>query len=743
MEEEESINIREVIDIVLSGRWIVLATVAVVTFAGLVIALTTDPIFRATGIVQIEQEKSQLSASLGQLSALTGSAPPEATAEIAILKSRMVLGEVAENLKLYISIKPNYFPLIGETIARNRQSRASVAPALFGLDEFAWGGEEIAITALDVPKAWEGKSLTLIATQSGYAIYVDPKSPALFEGKVGVREVRKLSADSLESIEIFVQTLKARPRTKFIIARQPTSVVYNGLVGNVNVMEQPRDSGIITIEVMARSPTLAAAVTNEIQSIFLRQNVERKSAQAQQSLEFLKEQLPVLRQRVDESRAKLNSYQLQKGSVDVQKETDLVLSRSVELETQRQNFLQQRDISLQRFTAQHPVVATLNEQIRAIEREQVALKRQVESLPETQQEILSLIRDLEVNNQLYTGLLNSSQELQVAKAGTVGSIRIIDTALVPNIPFKPNKKVIVASSLFVGLVLGVFAVFAMRTLLRGVDRPEEVERVLGLPTYASIPYSRAQNNLVRRWRGKGEENLLLASVDSNDTAIEALRGLRASLHFAMMEASNNILMITGPIASLGKSFVTINLGAVLAMSGKRVLVIDADLRRGYLHRHLGIEQKPGLSDCISGTVEEAAILRKSPVPGLDFISCGSRPPNPAEILMSERFASLLERLSKGYDYVLIDTPPVLPVADAAIVGRLVGSTFIVIKSGEHPMRTIQETVKRLGQAGVNVSGTVFNQVGAKIGSYGYGAYGYHYGYSSYGYKPSGEGTESR
>ncbi|MDP3858297.1 MAG: polysaccharide biosynthesis tyrosine autokinase [Stagnimonas sp.] len=727
----EEINIRELFDIIWSGKWIVVAVSVFFLLVGIFFVLIAQPIFSATGVVQIEKPQSQLDKSLNELSSLIGAAPAEATAEIAILKSRMILGTISENLKLYIKAEPRYLPVVGKAIVRRRGLLAQPAAPLLGFEQYAWGGESITVTSLDVPRQWQNQALILTATSDGYSLRT-AGGARIFDGKVGERSsVTSANGD----FAVFVQSLVARVGTEFELTRLAEQTVYAMLDEQLEISEQPRDSGVIQISAEAERPNFAVRLVNEVQDIYLRQNVERRSAQAQSSLEFLKAQLPELKTKVDEAQARLNSYQLAKGSVDVQRETELVLTQAVNLETQRLSLLQQREAALQRFTSQHPVVVTLTEQVRAIEQQQLKVKGQVEALPETQQEVLSLMRDVEVNTQLYTSLLNSAQQLQITKAGTVGNVRIIDSGLPTLRPIKPNKPLVIALCGVLGVFLGVLSVFAIRSLLRGVDRPEDVDRVIGLPTYASIPYSQAQRRIVARLGKKNStDNLLLAALDPGDLAIEALRGLRTSLHFAMMEASNNVVMITGPIAGLGKSFVSVNLAAVLALTGKRTVVIDADLRRGHLHRYAGISQKAGLSDFVAGTAEEAGIIKKTQLGNLDMIPCGTRPPNPAEILMSERFAQLIEKLSATYDFVVIDTPPSLPVTDAAIVGRMAGTTFVVLKAAEHPMRAIEETVKRLRQGGVQVSGMIFNQVGARMGSYGYGAYGYSYGYSTYGYR---------
>lgn len=726
----EAVNLRELLDVLWSGKSVVLLVTVGCALLALAFALTTQPVYQANGLVQVEQTQDKIGASLDQLSSLIGAPPADATAEIAIFKSRMVLSAVAAAMKLHIRVEPVYFPVIGEAVAW-RQPKGVVRPAVFGLESFAWGGEEVKVTAFDVPEALYNIPFTLQVTQKGFTLTQKGLGVAV-QGTVGQRLIVKTRAGD---VVLFVQHVVSRPNVRFKLIRMAPPSILEELSGKLTVAEQPRDSGVLVVQVSDTDPQFAVQLVNELQNAYLKQNVERRSAQAEQSLGFLKEQLPALKENVDSAQARLNSYQLKRGTVDVQQETALVLKRTVDLETQRLSLMQERDAALLRYTSQHPIVTTLNERVRGLEREIGSIRKQVETLPETQQEILSLMRDLQVNTQLYTALLNSAQELQVTKAGTVGNVRIIDDGMTPLMPIKPKKRVIVLMGVLVGMILGVAAVFAMRTLLRGVDRPEDIERNLGLPTYASIPYSTSQRRVMQRLlRDKSNDGLILASVDSGDLAIEAIRSLRTSLHFAMMEAPNNIVMFTGPIAALGKSFVSINLGALLAQSGKKVVVIDADMRRGRLHYSAGAKQTPGLSDYVAATIEShEAIMQRTQVKGLDFVAGGTRPPNPSEILMSARFSDFLKMLSETYDYVLIDTPPVLPVTDAAIIGRLAGTTLLVLKSAEHPLRAIEETVRRLRQAGVHVKGVIFNQVGMRVGSYGYGSYGYSYGYSTYGY----------
>src|SRR5690606_36752759 len=188
----------------------------------------------------------------------------------------------------------------------------------------------------------------------------------------------------------------------------------------------------------------------------------------------------------------------------------------------------------------------------------------------------------------------------------------------------------------------------------------------------------------------------------------ALRSLRTSLHFAMLEAKNNILTISGPRPGVGKTFVSANLGAVIAQGGQRVLVSDADMRKGTLHKILGTSHKDGLSDVLAGKVEvEAAIHEVADQPGMHYMVRGEIPPHPSELLMHPRFKQIIESLAPRYDLVIVDTPPILAVTDAAIVSVHAGPSLLVTRFGLNQAMEILLAMKRFEQNGVQVKGTIF------------------------------------
>ncbi|VDZ65170.1 Tyrosine-protein kinase wzc [Serratia odorifera] len=286
--------------------------------------------------------------------------------------------------------------------------------------------------------------------------------------------------------------------------------------------------------------------------------------------------------------------------------------------------------------------------------------------------------------------------------------------------------------LIVTLLGGLFSTgfVLLKTMLhRGIESPEQLEQQ-GINVYASIPLSEWQQKSDRETMLSGRRSsqrnyTLLAVGNPADLAIEAVRSLRTSLHFASLEAKNNVLMISGASPSIGKTFVSINLAAVIAQAGQRILVVDADMRKGYAHSLLNCELGTGLSDVLSGQASAQQAIKKTAIENLSFLSRGKIPPNPSELLMHNRLTEFLEWAGKEYDIVLVDTPPILAVTDAAIVARNVGTTLLVARYGVNSLKEIEVSIRRFEQNGMEIKGIILNAVENKSGSaYGYYAYEY-------------------
>ncbi|SFD91355.1 polysaccharide biosynthesis tyrosine autokinase [Nitrosomonas sp. Nm166] len=731
--ENDEIDLGELLGILIDGKWLVIVVTVIVFSIGIAKAFLDTPIYKVDALLQVN-EKPKTMAGLEPLNDILKSNMP-VMAEIELIKSRMVLGEAVKNLGLEIIARPRYFPLVGETIVRRfdqKNQDNAISSPLFGQPHFAWGGEAIQVSTFTVPDNLKDKELTLLTENEGQ-FQILHNDETILTGKVG-KLISEQISDNQPPVTIFVSQLKARPDTQFILIRQSETRAIRQLKESLTVSEKGKNTGILELTMESPDPGHAARVLNEIASIYVKQNVEHKSAESQKTLEFLDKQLPALKDQMESAMLTLNEYRNKKGSVDLDIETQNILKGVVEIKTQITLLQQKRDELRQRFTESHPNVIAVDKQISRLQEQMSAHEKMVKVLPETQQVILGLSGDVKVTTSLYNALLNNAQALRVAKAGTVGDVRVIDYAVLPIEAIKPNKKLIIGVAFVLGLFLGIVAVFIRRLLYRGIEDPDLIEKYLSVPVYATVSHSRSQRKIDKEISKpvKLDQKMpnLLALQNKEDLAIESLRSLRTTMHFSLLEAQNNVILITGPRPGVGKTFISSNLAAVMADAGKRILLIDADMRKGTINKLLGVRRENGLSEMILNSITVQDATHKLPLTSIDFIPTGTIPPNPSELLLHERFGALLEGFTKQYDLIIIDSPPILAVTDAAIISRMVGATFMVIKAGLHTKRELEQSMKKFSQSGTSIKGFIFNDMPELSSRYGYG---YNYGRYVYQY----------
>lgn len=711
----------------LDHKWLIGGISLVFMALGVTYAVLTPPVYQATALVQVEPKKSDM-LGFSDVGSLLGKESPTVT-EIELIRSRITIGTAVDNLNLDLEVKPKRFPLIGDFMARRfkpAQADAVASPWL-GLDSYGWGGEDLKFSQFRLPADLLGQELTLTADSGNRFTLTDQDNRVLLTGQVG----RFYESNG---IQLQVETLQANPGMQFSVVRSPrlTSILrYQKLL---DVAERGKESGIIGLALESTRPAAAIQVLNEVARIYVRQNIERTSAEAAQSLAFLKDQLPQVRKDVEQAETALNKFQIRNKTIDISLEAKAILDQIVALDASISELKMQQAEIERKFTPQHPVYRALLTQLAELTARQNELAKKVESLPTTQQELLSLTRDLKVSTEIYTQLLNKYQELDVMRAGTVGNVRLIDTADVDlRNPIRPQKALIVVIATLLGAFVAIALVLFRKALNRGVANPSELEK-LGLPVYAAIPFSAIQKDMDQKLSrgGKADSTQLLALSHPTDLAIEGLRSLRTSLHFAMLEASNNRLMISGPSPQVGKTFVSANLAAVVAHSGQRVLLVDVDMRKGYLHKVFGVPADNGLSDLLARRCELSSVIHPTAVENLHVLARGRIPPNPSELLMHANFSAFLEQVSGLYDLVILDTPPFLAVTDATIVGRQSGTNLIVARFELNSAREVELTMRRYQQNGIELKGAIFNGIEKRSSAkYGYGAYSYyHYEYKS-------------
>lgn len=716
----DEINLLEYWDIIADNRWLIAAVTAVALAVGAAYAFLAKPVYETNLLIQVEDSSTSAKSFLGEAASLFDVKTP-ASAEIEILRSRMVIGQAVDSTRFYIEAVPRYLPLVGNWLSQRAKDLSN--PGLLGIGGgWVTGTEKIVVAIFDVPASLEGTRFSVTVLDDKRYALTHPDLESEVVGTIGA--ALKVAAPDGD-IQLLVMTLDGKPGAQFNLTRYSRLKTIEALQEKLRLSEKGRQSGVIDATLQDKDRLRLTSILNEIGSQYVRQNVERKAAEAQKTLAFLDVQLPQFKKQLNESEEAYNRYRNRQGTVALDEEAKLILARSVELQGKLVEARQKRLELVSRFTPRHPNVMTLDSQISAWNDEIGALNARIKSLPSVQQDALRLERDVKVNNELYQQLQNNALQLQLIREGKIGNVRVIDSASIPEEPVSPKKALTLALALVVGLVTGVVIAIGRNALFRGIRNAQEIENNVGLNVYSTIPLSEAQEAVAKKVATKQPGIHILAQSASQDAAIESLRSLRTALQFAMLEACNNRVLISGATPGVGKSFVSANFAAVLASAGKRVLLIDADLRKGHLNQYFGIERRGGLSELVTGSIALDKAVRKDVVPNLDFIPTGILPPNPAELVVSGAFASLLEKASARYDLVLIDSAPVLAAADTLSVSLHAGTVLLVARSEQTQLGELHESARRLAHAGRGVTGVLFNAV--DLTRRHYGSNGYRYG----------------
>lgn len=703
--DADEIDLGRLIGEFIDHRKLIISVTSLFTLVALIYAIFSTPIYQADALIQVEQK--QANAILSNLTQMLPDSQPQSAPEIALIRSRMILGKTVDDLNLQARVKQKYFPLLGRGFARLSGDKPG----------------SLSISRLYIPENDDDtpEILLTVKDKNSFSISV---GDFIINGKVGELLDER-------GISLKVDEISAKPGTEFSIAYVSRLKAITDLQDDIAVADQGKDTGMLTLSLTGDNPVLIERILNSISENYLAQNIARQAAQDAKSLEFLSKQLPQVRSDLDQAEDKLNQYRRKSDSVDLSLEAKAVLDQIVNVDNQLNELTFRESEISQLYTKEHPTYKALMEKRKTLQDEKAKLNKRVSAMPETQQEILRLSRDVESGRAVYMQLLNRQQELNIAKSSAIGNVRIIDNAVTQPKPVKPKKVFIVLSGIIFGIVFSAGIVLLRVFLRRGIETPEQLEE-LGINVYASIPVAETfTKSVVQRkgWNKKSVDEIqgFLAVDNPADLAIEAIRSLRTSLHFAMMEARNNVLMISGASPIAGKTFVSSNLAAVISQTGKKVLFIDTDMRKGYTHKLFNESNTNGLSDILSGKIEINKAIKTITSAGFDYISRGMAPPNPAELLMHRRFGELLNWASENYDIVVLDTPPILAVTDAAVIGNYAGTTLMVARFELNTAKEIEVGIKRFEQTGVVVKGCILNGVVKKASSY------YGYGYNHYGY----------
>lgn len=691
------------------GRVPFFASFLLLLTGGIFYAWWAPPVYQAEAMLQIQAKKERpADSSLSKMESLF-SEPASAHSEIEIIRSNLVLSRTIEALGLDIKAEPILMPILGAPRAR----RDAMAPIL-------------EVGTMVVPNHMRGAVFHITALSNGAFRWDDPNGGPLAQGKA----MEPLAGTYQgEPVSLQVNRLSAKPGQAFKLSLVPLQDAIDELRENLDVSERGKLTNILGLTLRGPNPGKCVAILNTIVDQYAQHNQERRSSEIAKAQAVLGGKMPELKAQLELAESRLNQFRSRSGSVDLSREADTYILQSSGLASQVSALKQKRQELLRTYTENADVVTTIDQQIAKLQQELGQVDSKVRILPGLQQEVVRLSRDVQVATELYTSLLNNLQQLQITGASNLANVSVVDRATANPDPIAPRKSVVVLFFAFLGLGCGISMVSLQKALRRGIEDHRIIETKMGLPVFVTVPHSKAQRAHEEAMHGSTEGLHLLASQNPGDLAVESLRSLRTMLNFYIKDAANPVVLMSGPSPRIGKSFISANFATVLAQAGSTVLLIDGDLRKGKLHKYFGVKNRlNGLSDVLSGQKSWAAVLQQVGISGLDLISTGLLPPNPSDLLMSSRLTDFIEQVSKQYDFIIIDAPPVLPVTDATILGSHAGTVLLVAKFGEHPIDEMRTARKRFESQGIQVKGCVFNDIKPVGWGNNYRRYNYIYGY---------------
>ncbi|EPM5567244.1 polysaccharide biosynthesis tyrosine autokinase [Providencia thailandensis] len=639
------------------------------------------PIYQANATLQYDKA-SQVSLvdQMSEMMPLSNS-NGQVDSEIEVIKSRMVLGKTVTNLNL----------------------DTQIAPA--GFFDKLWGDKTNAVVALYlVPEDFIGKPATLTYLgDNKYSLNIEGQ---VLEGTVGIL----LKQDD---ISLLVSSLVAEVGQEFTLVKNARYSTIENLRNTLTIDEVGKGTGIINMAIKGADKAENVQILNSIIQNYVDQNTERKKEVTNNTLLFLDEYLPKVKTKLDNYENQLNAFRKKNESIDLSLEAKSALDSALQVE-EKLNELTFKEVEIQQlYTRNHPAYQSLLDKRQQLLREKEKISKNIQKLPNTQQQIVRLTRDVESEQAIYNQLVAKQQELSVLNSGITADVRIIDSAESQPNAVAPKKSLILVLATILGFIVGFAYVIAREFFNNKIKGTEDID-ALGVNVYATIPFSTHEKKLIAAGNKRP-----LALENPADTAVEAIRSLRTSVYFSVMNQGNNLVMISSASPGVGKSFVTSNMAVVLANTGKKVLLIDTDLRKGRIHKAFGLSNKTGLSEYLAQQDITQPTIHHGVIENLDVICRGKNVTHSSELLMGERFKHLLDTVKGQYDIVVIDTTPILAITDSAIIGKYVGTSLLIAYYGVNTVKDIELSLKRFKQNDIEITGVILNGIDAKSDDYNY------------------------
>ena len=737
-EDNDEIDLMALLFAILRG-WKVIVFFAVLGLViGILYSRYVNPTFKSDALIQIEENSKGVAALGADISELIGSEVSKAQAEAELIRSRMILEPVVNLLHLRIRLSdPNIGAL--DRIKSNSTDTQINKPE--GVSLKTEDGEA-KISQFNVSQEYLNQSFTLTRSATGFVLTNGFDD---FKGQIGKAHLFK-GTDG--QIQIKVDDLPADGYS-VNITKQSLQTTTDQINSALSVVEKGKQTGIIQLSMTGANQQQTSLILKQIVLSYIDQNQSRGSEETTKTISFMETQIPTLKKKLEDSEAVFNDFRKKYGTIDVGKEAELLLTENSQIDAQLNELkLKKADLTTY-YTEEHPLVVQINEQLAVLNARKNEIDDTIAGLPEIQREFLQLSADTTINREIYLTLLKNYEQLKIVKAGQIGFARIIDLPISTYKAIAPKKLQIMILAMLLGAMLGTMLVLLKNMLRNVVKDPERIEAKTGVPVIATIPRSPITTRLNKK---KSSNGRLLAYVDNNSISYEAIKSLRTNLMFGMPSEGlgfqrAKVILITGESPGVGKSFISSNLTEVFTQLDKKTLIIDADMRLGQLHKVFNIGQANGLADYLSQSNEQtkrfknpligieqtsglndsdiSEFIHSTGIENMDFMPRGENPRNPASLLANGRFDSLMTELNLHYDYIIIDSPPVLAASDAMILAQHADKVLMVTRYEDSIEGQLVYAVNQMYKANIKVDGIILNDVQQGIMS----KYSYHYSYA--------------
>ena len=720
--DDDEIDLMALLFAILRGWKIIVFFAVLGLIIGVLYSRYVNPTYKSDALIQVEEKSQGISALGSDISELIGSEVSKAQTETELIRSRMILEPVVNLLHLRIRLSDPNIGALDKIKSSNIDTQINKPEGVSLKTEDG----EVEVSQFNVSQNYLNQSFTLTRSATGFVLSNGFDD---FKGQLGkAHQFRGTDGQ----IHITVNDLPADGYA-VNITKQSLQTTTDRVNSALSVVEKGKQTGIIQLSMTGNNQQQTSLILKRIVLSYIDQNQSRGSEETTKTIAFMETQIPTLKKKLEDSEAIFNDFRKKYGTIDVGKEAELLLGENSQIDVQLNELkLKKADLTTY-YTDEHPLVVQINDQLAVLNARKQEIDNTIAGLPEIQREFLQLSADTTINREIYLTLLKNYEQLKIVKAGQIGFARVIDLPISTFRAIAPKKLQIMILAMLLGTMLGTMLVLLKNMLRNVVKDPERLEMKTGIPVIATIPRSAL---LTRLRKNKKSQNRLLAHADNNSLSYEAIKSLRTNLMFGMTTVGKvgqraKVILITGESPGVGKSFISSNLSEVFSQLDKKVLIIDADMRLGELHKIFNMTQDNGLGDYLAQQIALTTVIHPTTMDNIDFIPRGQHPHNPSSLLSGDKFEQMMTELNEHYDYIVIDSPPILAASDAMIMSHYADKVLMVTRYDQSIEGQVAYAVKQMNKANVQVDGIILNDVQQGLMS----KYSYHYSYA-YGNKQS-------